>query len=350
MTALLVGPATAETARIPKSAGVPRAGAVSERCAVPEPSIASHRDRVAAPHATRPRPLGCVPPGDVGPRSHPWFPVSTCGDSCIGPRVSRRLTAVADATVVMWRLFRLAVVVTWIVWAASTARMSARLRHRPPRALRGPASAALLRALGISVDVEDLRGDPSGPGLVVANHISFLDVLALALISPAHVVAKSDVVAMPVVSSLARRFGVIAVDRATLRGLPSTVGEVADRLHGDTSVIVFPEGTTYCGRTGGAFRPAFFQAAIDADVPVVPVRLRFVGVDGTTATAPSFIGADTPADTLRRVLRTRGLALTIVIHPAESPGRDRRELAGRCERAVTGSATTAKSDIIRSLI
>ncbi|WP_439029433.1 lysophospholipid acyltransferase family protein [Gordonia terrae] len=344
MTALLIGPVATERAGVPTRAGVPNPVAASE------PSGTGQRGRVAEAHTSRPRPLGCRTPGDVGPRSHPWFPISTCGDSCIAPRMARRLTAISDATVVLWRLFRLTAVVAWIVWAASTAGVSARLRHRPPRALRGPASAALLRALGISVDVEDLRGDPSGPGLVVANHISFLDVLALALISPAHVVAKSDVVAMPVVSSLARRFGVIAVDRATLRGLPSTVGEVADRLHGHTSVIVFPEGTTYCGRTGGAFRPAFFQAAIDADVPVVPVRLRFVGVDGTTATAPSFIGADTPADTLRRVLRTRGLALTMVIHPVESPGRDRRELAGRCERVVAGPATPDKSDIIRSLI
>ncbi|MFE0749967.1 lysophospholipid acyltransferase family protein [Gordonia sp. NPDC058843] len=295
--------------------------------------------------------VGCPPSRtSSGAPAHPWFPISTCGDGCIGATVARRFDAMADATIVAWRICRLFAVVLWIVWAALTAGAVARLRRRPPRALRAPAASALLAALGISVDVEDRRSGPVRPGLVVANHISFLDVLALALVSPAHVVAKSDVVGMPVVSSLARRFGVIAVDRGTLRGLPGTVGEVAGRLHHDSSVIVFPEGTTYCGRSGGAFRPAFFQAAIDADVPVVPVRLRFIGTDGTTATAPSFIGADTPADTLRRVLRTRGLAVTMVIHPPEAPGRDRRELAGRCERVVAGMPEAAESDITRSLI
>ncbi|WP_035717012.1 lysophospholipid acyltransferase family protein [Gordonia terrae] len=292
----------------------------------------------------------CPPARPSGALTHPWFPISTCGEGCLGPTVARRFDAIADATIVGWRLCRLAAVAMWIVWAVLTARAVAGLRRRPPRSLRAPASSALLAALGISVDVEDRRADPARAGLVVANHISFLDVLALALISPAHVVAKSDVIGMPVVSSLARRFGVIAVDRGTLRGLPETVGEVAGRLHRDSSVIVFPEGTTYCGRSGGAFRPAFFQAAIDADVPVVPVKLRFVGTDGTTATAPSFIGADTPADTLRRVLRARGLAVTMVIHPPEAPGRDRRELAGRCERVVAGLPAAAESDIIRSLI
>lgn len=305
-----------------------------------------------APRTAGPRRVHaqCTPVRSSGGAAHPWFPISTCGESCIGATAARPLGAISDATIVAWRLCRLAAVVVWILWAVLTAAVVARLRRRPARALRAPASGALLAALGISVDVEDRRSDPARAGLVVANHISFLDVLALALVSPAHVVAKSDVVGMPVVSSLARRFGVIAVDRGTLRGLPGTVGEVAGRLHRDSSVIVFPEGTTYCGRSAGAFRPAFFQAAIDANVPVVPVKLRFVGTDGTTATAPSFIGADTPADTLRRVLRARGLAVTIVIHPPEAPGRDRRELAGRCERVVAGSPAVTESDIIRSLI
>lgn len=304
------------------------------------------------PRSERPRRehAACPPARPAGALAHPWFPISTCGDGCIGAPRAGRFDAVFGATIVAWRLCRLVVVVVWIVWAALTTGAVARLRRRPPRPLRRSASGALLAALGIAVRVEDRRCGPTRAGLVVANHISFLDVLALALISPADVVAKSDVVGMPVVSSLARRFGVIAVDRGTLRGLPGTVGDVAGRLHRDSSVIVFPEGTTYCGRSAGAFRPAFFQAAIDADVPVVPVRLRFVGSDGTTATAPSFIGADTPADTLRRVLRARGLVVTMVIHPPEEPGADRRELARRCERVVAGRFPAAESDINRSLI
>ncbi|MCR5977017.1 1-acyl-sn-glycerol-3-phosphate acyltransferase [Gordonia jinghuaiqii] len=281
---------------------------------------------------------------------HPWFPVSTCGEPCIGPRVSRRFVAVAEASIVAWRLCRLLTVVVWIVWAALTAGLGARARRRPARALRGRASRALLGALGIAVDIDDRRPDPAAAGLVVANHISFLDVLALAAVSPAHVVAKSDVVDIPVASSLAGRFGVITVDRHALRSLPATVGQVAGRLTGGDPVIVFPEGTTYCGRTGGTFRPAFFQAAIDAGVPVFPVGLCFRGVDGTTATAPSFIGADTPVDTLRRVLRARGLTLGVRVHPAEPPGADRRELARRCERVVSGDTARQESDITRSLI
>ncbi|MCR8898860.1 1-acyl-sn-glycerol-3-phosphate acyltransferase [Gordonia sp. GONU] len=285
-------------------------------------------------------------PLSAEPARHPWFPVSTCGDSCLGPRGTKRVALLVDALVVGQRLCRLAAVVCWIVGMLVADEAVARLRHRPRRALRARASGPLLAALGIRVVVDDRRRDPRATGLIVANHISFLDVLALALVSSAHVVAKSDVVDMPVVAGIARRFGVIAVDRGTLRGLPAAVGGVCARLAADSSVIVFPEGTTFCGRTGGEFRPAFFQAAIDAAVPVLPVRLRFLGPDGHAATDPSFIGDDSPLDTLRRVLRARGLTVVVRLEPAEAPGTDRRELARRCERVLS----SAESDIDCSLI
>ncbi|SDU45243.1 lysophospholipid acyltransferase family protein [Gordonia westfalica] len=270
--------------------------------------------------------------GPAAPERHPWFPVSTCGGDCLGPRATKR---VLDAAVMSWRLCRLGAVVGWIIGILVADEAMARLRGRPRRPLRARASGPLLAALGIGVVIEDRRRDPRATGLIVANHISFLDVLALALVSSAHVVAKSDVVDMPVVARIARRFGVIAVDRGTLRGLPAAVGGVSSRLAAGSSVIVFPEGTTFCGRTGGEFRPAFFQAAVDAGVPVFPVRLRFLGPDGHAATAPSFIGDDSPLDTLRRVLRARGLTAAVRLEPAESPGTDRRELARRCERVLS---------------
>ena len=60
--------------------------------------------------------------------------------------------------------------------------------------------------------------------------------------------------------------------------------------------------------------------------------------------------SEASADTLRRVLRARGLVVTMVIHPPEEPGADRRELARRCERVVAGRFPAAESDITRSLI
>ena len=93
-------------------------------------------------------------------------------------------------------------------------------------------------------------------------------------------------------------------------------------------VAVFPEGTTSCGAGASGFRPAFFQAAVDAGAPVVPVALRFE-VAGEPTAQPAFIGDDTLLDSLRRVLALGGLRVEArvgaPIHPG--PAASRRSLA-----------------------
>ncbi|WP_299570898.1 1-acyl-sn-glycerol-3-phosphate acyltransferase [uncultured Williamsia sp.] len=206
------------------------------------------------------------------------------------------------------------------------------------RYVRG-AARGLLAALGIGFEVDDRRPHVGrGVGLVVANHTSFLDIVAIAGVVPARFVAKAEILGWPVVGDLARRLGVIGIDRAALRSLPATIDTMTAGLYDDDAVGVFPEGTTWCGRAGGRFRPATFQAAVDARMPVIPVHVGFRHADGTVATVPAFIGDDDLLDTVRRVLRARGLRVVVRIHELQLPGDDRRALAARCERLVFGAA------------
>ncbi|MEO9327366.1 lysophospholipid acyltransferase family protein [Gordonia aurantiaca] len=264
---------------------------------------------------------------------HAWFPVSTCGSRCLRPRDRRGLDRLGDLVRAGWRATRLVAVIARFVVPGVAGDRAGRSPGR-----RSRASRACLAALGIRTVIDDRRSGAqrATPALVVANHISYLDILALSLVVPAPVVAKSEVLDMPLVASAARRCGVIGVDRRRLRDLPATVDEVTARLRRGESVIVFPEGTTFCGREAGAFRPAFFQAAVDAGVPVLPVGLRFRGNGGRPAPEPGFIGDDTPLATLGRVLTARGLVVEVRLGPLEPPRVDRRELAARCRRVVVG--------------
>jgi 1-acyl-sn-glycerol-3-phosphate acyltransferase len=175
------------------------------------------------------------------------------------------------------------------------------------------------------------RGPAPRPGsLLVANHVSWLDVVALLAVAPVRLVAKHDVRAWPAVGALAALTGSIFVDRSRPKALPATVAEVSAALRAGRSVAAFPEGTTFCGAERGRFRPAVFQAAVDAGAPVVPISIRY----GSPAAA--FVGDDTLWSSVRRVAALRGLTVTLVGSPAlrPEPGADRRSLA----RAAQASA------------
>lgn len=242
-----------------------------------------------------------------------WQPVSACGPQCRpgGDDAVHRGTTVL-------RLF------------AAAAVLIGGLILVP--LLRGAAIRTVARGLLAALGVRLVwRGSAPRPGsLLVANHVSWLDVLALLAVTPVRLVAKHEVGAWPAVGTLARWGGTIFVDRSRPKRLPATVGEVTASLRAGRSVAVFPEGTTFCGAERGRFRPALFQAAVDAGAAVVPISIRYA------SPSASFIGDDTLWSSVRRVAALRGLTVTLVGSPGlrPEPGADRRLLA----RAAQASA------------
>ena len=262
----------------------------------------------------------------VSPRG--WFPGSDCTSSCIPepnalpsvgpPRRALRVVAMAvvlAATAVVVPLF------------PSLGALMAR---------------AVIRAAGVVVP---MRPEPVAPGsLVVANHSSWLDVVALTALgssrAPVRMLAKREVGTWPFLGWLARRTRTLFVDRGTLRTLPSTVAEMTERLRAGESIGVFPEATTWCLPARGRFRHAPFQAAIDAEARVAPVTLWFTFADGSPTTAAAFLGEDSFMSSLRRVLRTKGLRMHVIASEPFPAVGDRRGLAVRAETAVVHEALT----------
>jgi 1-acyl-sn-glycerol-3-phosphate acyltransferase len=242
-----------------------------------------------------------------------WQPASGCSDSCrtggeetVGAvRVAVRIAAVCG--VLLLGLLLVPV----------------------PRAGAAPRVARLLlAALGVRLR---LRGVPPPPGaLLVANHVSWLDVLALLALTPVDLVAKREVRGWPGIGGMAAAVGAIFIDRTRPMTLPTTVAEVADRLRAGRSVAVFPEGTTFCGLERGRFRPAMFQAAVDAAAPVAPVSI------GYDSTAAAFVGDDTLWSSVRRVAAVRRMTVTLIgaapLRPVQ--GADRRVLARAAQASV----------------
>ncbi|MFH8449264.1 lysophospholipid acyltransferase family protein [Streptomyces fungicidicus] len=205
-------------------------------------------------------------------------------------------------------------------------------RRIPPGAVRRWCRW-IVGAAGVRVRIAG-SAVPGGGLLLVANHISWLDVPLLAAVRPARMLAKAEIRRWPVAGALAARGGVLFIDRDRLRALPDTVAALAGTLRGGAAVAVFPEGSTWCGRAQGHFRRAVFQAALDAGVPVQPVRIRYRGVRGTPATAPAFVGDDTLLASLWRVASARGVVAEVEVRDALAPGRhtDRRALSLAAQR------------------
>ncbi len=268
------------------------------------------------------------------PRAHPWMPTSPCGPACLTnsePEVSRGRAVL--------RLAALAGVVVVAVVAAPVLTV-------PPRAVRDRAVRGLCRAVlaacGVAVAVRGHWNGADGGALVVHNHVSWLDVVGLAAVRPMPALAKREVGDWPLLGMLVARAGGVFLDRARLSGLPASVAEVAGTLRGGERVVVTPEGTTWCGAVSGVFRPALFQAALDAGVPVHPVAVRYRLGSGRPTTRPAFVGTESLLDSLWRIVRLRGAVLELVGCPQIPPGRaeGRRALAALARTAIDAVAGT----------
>ncbi len=115
----------------------------------------------------------------------------------------------------------------------------------------------LLHSLGIALTIRGRLARPGGQAvLYVGNHTSWIDILAMIAVQPCRHVAKSGVRGWPVIGPIATAAGTVWMDRDKLSTLPAAVERVARALRISGAVAGFPEGTTWCGRERGPFKPA----------------------------------------------------------------------------------------------
>jgi 1-acyl-sn-glycerol-3-phosphate acyltransferase len=189
-------------------------------------------------------------------------------------------------------------------------------------------SRQMLCIMGVELLVRDTPPG-TGPALLVANHVSWLDILVMNAAHPARFVSKSDVKHWPVLGSLITGAGTLYIERESRRDAMRVVHHMAERLQAQDTLAVFPEGTTGDGRTLLPFHANLFQAAIAAQAPVVPVALRFVdGASGQRSDAPVFIGDTTLIASIWTTLRASSLQAVVAYgEPQTHDGRDRRAWA-----------------------
>lgn len=195
---------------------------------------------------------------------------------------------------------------------------------------------ATLKVLGVRLRA---RGRcPESASLVIANHLSYLDVMVLGADVPMVFVAKSEVASWPLVGPLCSFVGTLYIDRTSRAGLPAVANSVANLMAAGIRVMVFPEGTTTAGDQLLPFRPALLQPAIDQGAAVACATLMYETPPGSIPAQASvcWVG-DAPF--MPHVYGFFGLP-SIDAHVVWTDGvlkeKSRRDLAARAHGVIAG--------------
>ena len=206
---------------------------------------------------------------------------------------------------------------------------------------------AMLQCLEITVQLDGLL-PIEGPLLLVANHISWLDILVLLTTRHYRFVSKSDVEHWPLIGTLARAAGTLFIQRGSRRDAHQVVNSMKTRLLAGDVLALFPEGTTGNGLALLPFHGNLLQAAIDAAAPVQPVALQFVDrASGQPSQVPCYVGDDTLLQSVWRTLRSDGVCARVRFGPPQhAHGRDRRTWARQLREEIIALRGTGVGDAI----
>ncbi|MBK9594310.1 MAG: 1-acyl-sn-glycerol-3-phosphate acyltransferase [Rhodocyclales bacterium] len=233
-----------------------------------------------------------------------------------------------------WRLVRVGL---HLGYGLAVAAVVYPLAGRPAQLkLKQRWSRQLLGMLGVRLQAK-ATPLPSAT-LLVANHISWLDIYVINALAPAAFICKADVRSWPFIGWLCERTETVFMPRGS-RNAAKQAGEiVALRLRQGWRVAVFPEGTTSDGGEVLPFHGALLQGAMDASCRVQPLALRYLDGDGRLSTAPAYCGDTTLLQSLRRIAAAPRLHVRLdVLPPLDGHGAERRALAATAWRAIRHS-------------
>jgi 1-acyl-sn-glycerol-3-phosphate acyltransferase len=247
-----------------------------------------------------------------------------------------RVNAVRGA----WRVLRLVLHLLQGLWILRT--RFEREDATGQRLLVQQWSAQALQVMGVRLQV--LGQEPAGALLVVANHMSWLDIIVMNAACPSRFVSKSDVKQWPVVGRLVEASGTLFIERDNRRDALRVVHHMAECLRAGERLAVFPEGTTSDGQQVLPFHANLLQAAVATEAAVCPVGLRYASCQAFNAEhtvaqeaplgvpamhpAPLYINDDTLVNSIWRTVRAADLCAVVRWgEPDTAQGRDRRTWA-----------------------
>lgn len=221
-----------------------------------------------------------------------------------------------------------------LLWGALTIATVYRFLNAAARLwLKQRWSRQLLEILAIRLDA-NLHGVARG-SLIVANHISWLDIFVLNAARPMAFVSKSEVREWPLAGWLAANTETLFLRRGRRADAVEINARIETMLASGKDVAVFPEGTTTDGSHLLPFHGALLQPAIDGRRPVQPLALAYFDASGQRSTVPAYAGETTMAECMAEIIACRSLRVRLrPTPPIVAEHLTRREVAAMAHGAV----------------
>jgi len=191
-------------------------------------------------------------------------------------------------------------------------------------------------AIKASGEIPDSKQDGMGR-MFIANHISWVDILAIMSVTPVRFIAKSEIRRWPVFGYLAHRAKVIFIDRSKRQEAKRMQGISVNCLINGEQLCFFPEGTTTDGTHLLPFKGSIIQAAIDAKAILQPIGIYYPNPDGSANTDMAFAGETTLAESMHSILSRRSSLITLhFFAPTHLQGNhfERRALTQAAHNAI----------------
>ena len=192
------------------------------------------------------------------------------------------------------------------------------------------AGRTVLASLGVTCRFE---GDPPQGGVVVANHLSYLDIAVSSAAMKCFFVAKAEISRWPYFGEAARSGGTLFVDRSSTTSAENVAAEIGERLALPVPILFFPEGTSSDGSSVLRFHSRLFEPAIQARAPVTAAAIRYIPADGSEERDLCWFGDEAFLPHLWKTLGTVGFIAEIrfgephvYAHRREAADRTREEV------------------------
>ena len=199
------------------------------------------------------------------------------------------------------------------------------------------------------LDIDTLAdGKFPSHGLLVANHLSYLDILVFSGLSPCVFVSKKEVRSWPLFGQMASMGGTVFIDRSRSTDTHRAKNEMTEALAEGAVVVLFPEGTSSDGSTVLPFRPALFEAAVTADADVSSASITYEVEDGCPGSDVCYWGSMTFFPHLLRLLSRQKIRARVRFSPDIMKFEDRKLAAQTTQEIVASLANLRRktSDLI----